>query len=170
MRVADRLEALLLGVEAARRPGELQRLQAGDLHDRAVRREVAREADDAAGRRHRLVGRTDHVLVRVPLHVLQVLGDRPAGHGHAVAVQEAVVEQRLHQERHAARLEHVLGDVAAARLQVGDVGRPLEDLGDVEEVELDAALMRDRRQVQAGIGRAAGGGDDRRGVLERLRG
>ena len=101
---------------------------------------------------------------------LQIFGNRAAGHGHAVAVQEAVVEQRLHQQRDAARLEHVLGDIAAARLQVGDVGRPLEDLGDVEEVELDAAFMRDRRQMQAGIGRAAGGGDDGRGVLQRLRG
>ena len=35
----------------------------------------------------------------------------------------AAVEQRLHQHRHAADLEHVLGDVFAAGLQVGDVGR-----------------------------------------------
>jgi hypothetical protein len=34
-----------------------------------------------------------------------------AGDRHAVAVQEAVVEQRLHQQRHAAGLEHVLGDI-----------------------------------------------------------
>ena len=94
--------------------------------------------------------------------LFEVLGDGPAGDGHAVAVQVAVVEQRLHQQRNAAGLEHVLGDVSAARLQVGDVGRPLEDLGDVEEVELDAAFMRDRRQMQRGIGRAAGGRDDGR--------
>ena len=96
----------------------------------------------------RLVRRADDVLVGIPAHLLQVFGNCAAGHGHAVAVQEAVVEQRLHQERHAARLEHVLGDVAAARLQVGDVGRALENLRDVEEVELDAAFMRDRRQMQ----------------------
>ena len=85
-------------------------------------------------------------------------------------MQEAVVEERLHEERHAARLEHVLGDVAAARLQVGDVGRLLEDRGDVEEVERDAAFMRDRRKVEGGVGRAAGSGDDRRGILQRLQG
>ena len=102
--------------------------------------------------------------------LFEVLGDRPAGHGHAVAVQEAVVEQRLHQQRHAASLEHVLGDIAAARFQVGDIGCPLEDLGDVEQVELDAAFVGDRRQMQRRVGRAAGGGDDGRGILQRLAG
>jgi hypothetical protein len=46
---------------------------------------------------------------------------------------------RLHQQRNAAGLEHVLGDIFAARLQVGDVRRLLENLGDVEQIELDAA-------------------------------
>src|ERR1700751_4240178 len=48
------------------------------------------------------VGGTDHVLPRIPFHAAQVLGDRAAGDGHAVAVQVAVVEQGFHQERHAA--------------------------------------------------------------------
>ena len=113
------------------------------------------------------VGRADHVLVGVPLHRGQVLGHGAAGHGHAVAVQEAVVEERLHQERNAAGLEQVLGDIAPAGLQVGDVGRALEDLGHVEQVELDAALVGDGRQVQGGVGGAAGGGHHHGGVLER---
>ena len=50
-------------------------------------------------------------------------------------MQDAAVEQRLQDLRHAADVEHVLGDVFAAGLQVGDVGRALEDLGDVEQVE-----------------------------------
>ena len=79
-------------------------------------------------------------------------------------------EQRLHQDRDAAGLEHVLGDVAATRLQVGDVGRTLEDLGHVEEVELDADLVGHGRQVQRRVGRTTGGGDDGGGVLERLQG
>ena len=45
-----------------------------------------------------------------------------------------------------------------------------EDLADVEEVELDAGLVRHRRQVQRGVGRAAGRGDGHRGVLEGLAG
>ena len=68
--VLHRLEAGLLAVEAARRAGELQVRHAGDLHDRAFGREVALEADDAAGRGERLVGRAHDVLVRVPLHRL----------------------------------------------------------------------------------------------------
>ena len=135
-----------------------------------VGREIALEADDAAGRAQWLVRRAHDVLVRVPLHAGEVLGDRPAGDGHAVAVQIAVVEQRLHQQRHAAGFEHVLGDIAPARLQIGDIGRALEDLGDVEQVELDAALMRDGRQMQRRIGRAAGGRDHRRRILQRLAG
>ena len=155
-------------VEAARRAGELQLRHAGDLHDRALRSEVPLEADDAAGLGDRLVGRANHVLLIVPGNVLHVFGQSTAGHRHAVAVQIAVVEQRLHQQRNAAGLEHVLGDVFAARLQVGDVGRALEDLGDVEQVELDAGLVRDRRQMQRAVGRAAGRRDDRRGILQRL--
>ena len=47
----DRREGVFLAVEDARRAAELQLLQAGDLHDRALGRERALEADDAAGRR-----------------------------------------------------------------------------------------------------------------------
>ena len=82
----------------------------------------------------------------------------------------AAVEQRLHQDGNAADLEQVLGDVAPAGLQVGDIGGALEHFGDVVQIELDPALMRDGRQVQAGIGRTAGGGDDHAGVFQRLAG
>ena len=81
-----------------------------------------------------------------------------------------MVEQGLHQQRNAACLEHVLGDIFAAGLEIGDIGRAVENLADVEEIEFDAAFMRDRRQVQRGIGRTAGGGDDRRGILQSLAG
>ena len=137
---------------------------------RAFGREIALQADDAAGREQRLVGRMHHVLVRVPFHVLQILGDGAAGDGHAIAVQEAVVEQRLHQQRHAASFEHVLGDITAARFQIRDIWCLFEDFGDVEQIEFDAAFMRDRRQMQRGIGRAAGRGDDGGGVFQRLAG
>src|SRR6478609_1438350 len=48
----DRLEARLLAIEAARRTAEglLVGRHAGDLHDRALGREVALQADHAAGR------------------------------------------------------------------------------------------------------------------------
>ena len=81
-----------------------------------------------------------------------------------------MVEQRLHQQRNAASFEHIFGDIAAARFQIRDIRCLFEDFGDVEQIELQAAFIGDRRQVQGGVGRAAGGGDDRRGVFQRLAG
>src|SRR4249919_415388 len=81
-----RIEAGLFAVEAARRSAELQRLHAGNLHDRAFGCEITFEADDATGRQQRLVGGTHDVLVRIPFHVLHVLGDRAAGDRQAIAV------------------------------------------------------------------------------------
>jgi len=55
---------------------------------------------------------------RIPFHVLHVLGHGAAGHGQAIAVHVAVIEQGIHQQRHAAGFEHVLGDIH---------GRPVSD-------------------------------------------
>jgi hypothetical protein len=60
------------------------------------------------------------------------------------------------------------GEIAPARLQVRDQRGSREDVGDVVEREAHARLVRDRRQVQPGVGRAAGRGDRGAGVLERL--
>src|SRR5712671_7325682 len=91
----DRLEGVLLAIEAARRSAEAQRLHPGDLDDGALRREVALEHGDPAGRRQWLRGRTHHVLPLGEDDIAQILGDGPAGDGDAVAVQIAAVEQRL---------------------------------------------------------------------------
>jgi hypothetical protein len=162
------LKACFLAVEAAGGAGEFQPAHAGDLHDRAVGREISLEADDTAGGQNRLVGRAHHVLGVIPFHALEVFRHGAAGDGHAVAVHETVIEQRLHQKRDAAGFEHVLGDVSAARLEIGDVRRTLHDGGDVEEIELNAAFVGDRRQMQRTIGRAAGRSDDGGGVFKRL--
>ena len=81
-----------------------------------------------------------------------------------------VIEQRPHQERNATCFEHIFGNKTAARLQIRDIGRALEDFGHIEEVEFQAALVGDGGQVQRGIGRAAGRRYDCRGVLQRLAG
>ena len=114
-------------------------------------------------------GRTTSCLGR-EAHIGEVFGDRPAGHGHAVAVQIAAVEQRLHQHRHAADIVQIFHYVTSARLQVADIRRALEDFADRVQVEIDPGLVGDRWQVQTGIGRAAGRGDDGRGVFERFAG
>ncbi len=92
----DCIEAGLLAVEAARRAAELQRLHAGDFHDRAIGCEITLEPNHAAGRQQRFVGRMNDVLIRIPFHVFQIFGDRAAGDCQAIAVQEPVVEQSLH--------------------------------------------------------------------------
>ena len=83
-------------------------------------------------------------------------------------MQVTGVEQRLQDDADAADAMQVDGEEAPARLQVGDQRRAREHVGDVVEREADAGLVGDRRQVQAGVGRAAGGGDRGAGVLERL--
>ncbi len=85
-------------------------------------------------------------------------------------MQEAVLEQGLHEKRNAARLEQILGHVGAAGFQIGDIGRALKNLGDGEEIEIDAAFMCDRRDMQRAIGRSAGCGNDGGGIFERLAG
>src|SRR5215470_8039421 len=123
---AHRFEGILLAVEAARRSGKLQVGHGGDFHDRAFGSEIALQPDDTPGRRQRLVGRTHHILVGIPLHAAHVLGDRAAGDGHAVAVQEAMIEESFHEERHAASLEQILGDITAAWFQIRDIRCPFE--------------------------------------------
>jgi len=65
---------------------------------------------------------------------------------------------------------HVARGKAPARTQIGDQRRAGEHRGDIVEVEDDAGLVRDRRDVQCRVGRAAGGGDDRAGIFQRLAG
>ena len=83
-------------------------------------------------------------------------------------MQIAALQERLHQDRDAADIVQILHDIAPARLQIGDVRRALRDLAEIVQVELDADLVRDRRDVQPAIGRAAGRRDDRHSVLDRL--
>src|ERR1022692_3493768 len=55
-------EARLLAVEDLCRPGDLARLQARHLGDRAVRREIAVQDDDVPRWMHRRADRLDHLL------------------------------------------------------------------------------------------------------------
>src|SRR3546814_18758922 len=64
-----------------------------------------------------------NILVGRQGHALELLLDGLAGHRDAVAVQVAAVEQRPHDDLHAADLEEVLGDVAPARSEERRVGK-----------------------------------------------
>ena len=81
-------------------------------------------------------------------------------------MQEAAGNQLLGDHRNAAQPVHVDGIVLAARTQVADQRRALENPGDVVHGEADAGLVGDGRNVHAGIGRSAGRRDDGAGVLQ----
>ena len=83
----DRLHALRLGVEHARRSGDRRILETRDLGDAAVGREIALEDREVALRVHRVVPRPDHFLVaaRLGRDALELLADRAAGDRQAVA-------------------------------------------------------------------------------------
>ena len=83
-------------------------------------------------------------------------------------MQQAAIQQRLDDDRDAADLEHVERHIFSAGLQIGDIGRAAHDFGDVLHGEADPRLMRDRRQMQGGVGGTAGGAHDHRRVFQRL--
>ena len=168
--LVDAFEAFFFVVENARRADEAQILKAGHLHDGAIGSQIALQRNHAAGDGDRTAGLADDVLIFVELHLGQVLGHRPAGDGHHVAMQEAAVQQRLHHERNSAGFEQVLGDIPATRLEVADVRRLLEDFAHIEQVEINASLVRHGRQMQRRVGRTAGGGHRHGGILESLAG
>src|SRR5262245_967914 len=82
----DGFESIFFAIKTARRAGEFQLSHACHFHDGTVRREIALEPHDTTGLGNRLVGGPHDVLIRVPLHALEVLRDGSAGYRHAAAV------------------------------------------------------------------------------------
>ena len=97
-----------------------------------------------------------------------MLAERLAVDGDRVLVQQAGVAQALDDERHAAGLVEVDGDVLPAGLQVAQQRRALVDAVEVVDRELDAGLAGERQQVQDGVRRAAAHRDAGDRVLERV--
>ena len=83
-------------------------------------------------------------------------------------MQKTRLAQLFHHHRHAANLVKILGDIGAAGLEVDEIGRVAENLADIIKEEINPGLMGDGRQVQTGIGRATGTGDNTRGILQRF--
>jgi hypothetical protein len=100
----------------------------------------------------------------------QVLGHRAPGHGQAVAVEQAGIEQFAHDHGETADAVDVGHVVAAVGLGVGDVGDAGTHPVEVVEGQIDTGLVGDGQEVEHGVGRAAEGHDDGDGVLERLLG
>jgi hypothetical protein len=92
--------------------------------------------------------------LRVGLHPAQVLGERLAGDGQAVAVQQPLSSSIFI----SGTVPPILTSSAmtyAARLEVGQHGHARADAGEVIEVELDAGGRGHGEQMQDGVGRAA---------------
>jgi hypothetical protein len=64
-----------------------------------------------------VVGGPHQIRMRIPLHALEVFGDRRAHDGKAIPVSLAIFEQRILQKRYAANITSVFGNITAARLQ-----------------------------------------------------
>ena len=113
-------ERVLLALEHARRPALVEALEARQLHDAAVGREIAAQDREAAGGLDGIVEGPHHLLARLLLRFGGLLADRASGDGDGVGVQDAGVEQPLGHEANPAGAEQVRGDEPASRLQVGE--------------------------------------------------
>ena len=81
-------------------------------------------------------------------------------------MQQAGVEQHLHQRPDAADGDQFGHEMLAARFQIGEHRHALADAGEVVERQLHLAGMGHGQQVQHGVGRAAQGDDHGDGILE----
>ena len=95
-------EALLLGVEHARGPAVVQPLVARELHDAALRREIAAQDGEASRRLQRPLDRDDDLLPRRLDDRGRHLGQRAAVDVRRVAVHEAGLQELARDESDAA--------------------------------------------------------------------
>ncbi len=157
-------------IEHARPALEHQRLQAGDLDERAVGRQVAAQHDEAARRTDRLLGRLRTTSPSGPPWRARCSASVRPDSVSASPCRWPPSSNAFSTASVPPTPKHVDGEVAPAGLQVGDQRRAREHFGDVVEREADAGLVRDRGQMQARIGRAAGRRHDGRRILERFAG
>ena len=152
----ERRQHRLLTVKHAGRPTEPRTFLAGDLGYGTARGEVAMKDRDVAGRLDRVLHRLNDLLPGgQPLAGGEVFRQRLAGDGHAIAVEQALVEQILHQAAGAADRVQVFLHVLAARLQVGEVGHPPRHPLEVGRLERHVHRAGHGDQVEHGVGGAA---------------
>ena len=161
-------EARLLGVEDARGAAVHEPVVARELDDGALRRQVAVQDAQAAGRLDRPLERQHDLLAGPFLDRGRDACERAAVHVRRRAVHERpALEQLAGQEPVAAGLVQVGGDVLAAGLEAREHRRPRRDTVEVVQRVRHAGLTRDREQVQDAV-RRAGARRDRGGrVVER---
>ena len=112
----------------------------------------------------------DILIGRIVVDTREVFGQRFAGHGHAVAMQQARVQQPLHQRLQPADGNQFGHQVLAAGPHIRQHRDARADAREVIEFQFDPGLVCHRQQVQHRIGGAAHGNDDGDGILERRAG
>ncbi len=90
----------------------------------------------------------NHRLVNREAHPGEILGHGLAGDGQRVTVQQASVEQVLHDQWYAPCLIELRHHVPPAGTQIGDVWRAAADTVESVEFERHAGLVCDGKQVE----------------------
>ena len=141
----------------------------GDLSHCPLRREVAVEHHEVAVLLDRVRERPDDFLaVGIGRHFAQVLRHRLAGDGQAVAVQQAFIQQRLHERLNAADLYQFRHREPARRTHIRQHRHPIADAGEVIQLQRHASGMGNCEQVQDGVGRTFECHAHGNRILERL--
>ena len=134
------------------------------LDDRAVGRQVTKEEGEAADGRIGGSERPDDVYI-AHLDGGEVLGQRAAGDGAGVPVEQAAVEQPAHDAGDAAGAIEVLDVMTAdGRAQAAEVGRGSTEGVEAGELDGDAGFVGDGEEVEDRVGGAAEGHVDAKGV------
>ena len=139
----------------------------GTLDDRSLGGEVAAQHRNAPRRREGIVDGTDDGAV-ADAGAGDVLAHGPARDGHALAVDETRLVELGHDGGDAPRPVEVLHVGGAGRRQVAEVGGPLAHGVCGGQIQLDATLARDGRQVEHRVGGAAERHVHGKGVSEGL--
>ena len=139
--VRDGVHRGLLALEDARRTGVEAALVPDELDDAALGGEVAAQDGQAAARLDRIVERADDAAGQWPRRPRRRCSPMVlAGDRDRVLVEHPGLAQALRDERHAAGLEEVDGDVLAAGLEVAEQRRRLADAVEVVDRQIDAGL------------------------------
>ena len=137
----------------------------GQLDHAPLGRERSLQDGQPARRAEGLVDGAHHLLPGCLARQGAFLFQRPPADGRAV-LQQAEIEEALHDQPLAARPLQVGRDEAPARLHVDDDGRLGGDGAELVDRQRDARLVRDGEQMQDGVGRAGAGRHADDGVVE----
>ncbi len=139
------------------------------LADSAAGREVAVENDEVAVGFDRVAERADDLLALwIGFHALEIFGDGLASDGHAIAVEEALLEKHFHERDDAADGDELTHQKAAAGLEISQDRNFASDAGEVGELQFHPGTVGHRDKMEHGIGRSAECDDDRDGIFECL--